>query len=87
MSQEPCDPVRPTLVAFPADQVPECGPDLYYMLDAFPLMKTISTVLKGSGDCAEVQWRFLGFSMAEWTLLIFLVMFVVAVLMLFKGGH
>jgi disulfide bond formation protein DsbB len=68
----------------PADQVPECGPDLYYMLESFPLMKTISTVLRGSGDCAEVQWRFLGFSMAEWTLFIFLVMFAVSLLMLFN---
>ena len=68
----------------PADQVPECGPDLYYMLEAFPLLETIRTVLIGSGDCAEVQWRFLGFSMPEWTLAIFLVMFVVAVMMFFR---
>lgn len=68
----------------PADQVPECGPDLYYMLEAFPLLETISTVLRGSGDCAEVQWQFLGLSMAGWTLFIFIVMFAIAIRMLFK---
>lgn len=52
----------------PKDQVPECGPGLSYILDAFPLSKAIETVLKGSGECAEVGWRFLGLSIPEWTL-------------------
>lgn len=55
----------------PADQVPECGPGLEYMLDAFPLSETLSMVFKGSGECAEVQWTFLTMSIPEWTLLIF----------------
>lgn len=58
----------------PADQVPECGPGLDYMLDAFPLNKTLRMVLKGSGECARVDWRFLGFSIAEWSLLIFILL-------------
>ena len=56
----------------PADQVPECGPGLQYMLDAFPLGETLSLVFKGSGECAEVQWSFIGLSIPEWTLIIFL---------------
>lgn len=56
----------------PADQVPECGPGLQYMLDAFPLNETVAMVFKGSGECAEVQWRFIGLSIPEWTLIIFL---------------
>ena len=28
-------------------------------------------VLAGSGECAEVNWTFLGFSMPEWTLRLF----------------
>ena len=55
----------------PADQVPECGPGLEYMLDAFPLMEVIQEVLGGSGECAEVSWLFLGLSIPEWTLLLF----------------
>ena len=55
----------------PADQVPKCGPDLYFMLDNFPLSKTIANLLKGSGECAEVTWRFLGLSIAEWSLVWF----------------
>jgi len=55
----------------PADQAPECGPSLNYLLDAMPLAQVIQTVLKGSGDCAEVQ-LFLGLSIPMWALLAFL---------------
>lgn len=52
----------------PADQVPACGPDLFFMLDNFPLGRTLQLLLRGSGQCAEVHWRFLGLSIAEWSL-------------------
>lgn len=52
----------------PKHLVPACGPDLGYMLRRFPLMDTITTVLKGSGDCAEADWRFLGLTIAGWSL-------------------
>ncbi|HQT25224.1 MAG TPA: disulfide bond formation protein B, partial [Burkholderiales bacterium] len=58
----------------PEDQIPECGPGLDYMLQAFPLNKTLKMVLHGSGECAKVDWRFLGFSIAEWSLLIFVLL-------------
>jgi len=29
-------------------------------------------VLRGSGECAEVQWTFLALSIPEWTLLMFI---------------
>jgi disulfide bond formation protein DsbB len=53
----------------PKHLVPACGPDLAYMLKRFPLVDTITTVLKGSGDCAEADWRFLGLTIAGWSLL------------------
>ncbi len=55
----------------PADQVPECGPGLEYMLEVFPFAQALEMILKGSGECAEVQWTFLGFSIAEWSLVCF----------------
>jgi disulfide bond formation protein DsbB len=55
----------------PADQVPACGPDLGFMLDAFPLTETIQMVFTGSGECAEVDWTFLTLSIAEWSLICF----------------
>ena len=56
----------------PPDQVPECGPGLEYMLQSFPLFEALELVFKGSGECAEVQWTFLGLSIPAWTLVIFI---------------
>jgi disulfide bond formation protein DsbB len=55
----------------PEDKVPECGPGLEYMLDAFPFTDALKMILSGSGECAEVQWTFLSFSIAEWSIVCF----------------
>lgn len=55
----------------PADQVPACGPGLDYMIDVFPMQDVLTMVLRGSGECAVVDWTFLGFSLAELTALVF----------------
>lgn len=53
----------------PPSEVPACsGMDLSYMLDAFPLSKVVEKVFSGSGECAVVDWTFLGLSMPTWTL-------------------
>lgn len=52
----------------PADKVPQCGPDLIFMLKNFPLGDTLSNLVQGSGECAKVDWTFLGLSIAEWSL-------------------
>jgi len=53
----------------PKDQVPSCGPGLDFMLDTFPILEVLSIVLSGSGECAEVSWRFLGLTIPGWTLI------------------
>lgn len=53
----------------PAEEVPACGPGLDYMLENFPLGDVFSMVLKGSGECADVVWSFLGLSMPAWVLI------------------
>ena len=58
----------------PADQVPACGPGLEYMLEAFPFSKTMSMVFTGSGECANVDWSFLGLSMPSWTLICYVLL-------------
>ena len=51
----------------PADQVPACGPGLDYLVQTFSLPQALAMVFQGSGECAVVDWRFLGFSMAVWS--------------------
>ena len=68
----------------PKDQVPECGPGLMYWLENKPAFDTIRLLFKGDGNCAEVDWTMFGLSMAEWSLLFFVVMLLVGLIMLFK---
>ena len=62
----------------PADKVPQCGPDLFFMLENMPLSRTLQKLIQGSGECAKVDWTFLGFSIAEWSLLWFIALAVYA---------
>ena len=58
----------------PASQVPACGPGLQYMLEQFPLTQALQKILAGSGECAEAGWRFLGLTIAGWSLAWFVVL-------------
>jgi disulfide bond formation protein DsbB len=55
----------------PADKVPACGPDLFFMLENFPVAQTLKRLVAGTGECAKVDWTFLGLSIAEWSLVCF----------------
>ncbi len=52
----------------PPDQVPDCGMGLNYMLDTMPFADVLGQVFYGSGECAQIDWTFLGLSMPTWTL-------------------
>ena len=52
----------------PPDQVPSCGPGFDYIIDAFPLADALKMIFQGSGECAQVNWAFLGLSMPGWVL-------------------
>jgi disulfide bond formation protein DsbB len=58
----------------PADQVPACGPGLQYMLEQFEFSRMVAKVLAGSGECASVDWSFLGLSIPGWALLWFVLL-------------
>ena len=58
----------------PPDQVPACGPGLDYLLEAMPLTGVVRKVMTGSGECAEVDWSFLGLAMPAWSLVGFLML-------------
>tara|TARA_R100000900_G_scaffold66106_2_gene52955 strand:- start:53442 stop:53924 length:483 start_codon:yes stop_codon:yes gene_type:complete len=59
------------LQSLPEDQVPACGPSLEYMLETLPFRETLSMVMMGDGNCADVHWTFLGMSIPLQTLLLF----------------
>jgi len=67
------------LQALPKDQVPACGMGLSYMMESMPWLDVFTRVLKGSGECAEKAWVFLGLSIAGWTFVFFVGMIVAAI--------
>lgn len=62
------------LTYLPADQVPSCGPGLNYWVDTLPLLQVLQEVLKGSGECAVIDWTWLGFSLPELSLAFFVIL-------------
>ncbi len=52
----------------PPDKVPSCGPGLDYIIESFPLADALQLIFTGSGECATVDWQFLGLSMPAWVL-------------------
>lgn len=63
----------------PPDQVPSCGPGLDYWLDTLPLKSVFEQVLKGSGECAKVDWTLLGQSLPVWSFAFFAVLLIVSI--------
>lgn len=71
----------------PKDQVPACGPGLHYLLQLFPWSQALSLVFQGSGECAVIDWRFLGLSMASWSALWLLFFCMWGIWMLWKKDY
>lgn len=53
----------------PPDKVPSCGPGFDYIIDSFPLADALKLIFSGSGECASIDWRFLGLSMPAWVVI------------------
>ncbi|HUL41095.1 MAG TPA: disulfide bond formation protein B [Burkholderiales bacterium] len=60
----------------------ECGPGIGYMLDAFPLSKALPMIFRGSGDCGNIVWSFLGLSIPGWALVWFILLVIVGLVLL-----
>lgn len=53
----------------PPDKVPSCGPGFDYIIESFPLADALKLIFSGSGECASIDWRFLGLSMPAWVVI------------------
>jgi protein dithiol:quinone oxidoreductase len=52
----------------PPGTLPSCGAPLSILVKFTPFFALIKKVLTGSGECGEVNWRFLGLAMPTWVL-------------------
>ena len=62
-----------------------CGRDFYGMIENYSISRAVPMIFRGSGDCAAVDWSFLGGSIANWSFVCFAVFSVVLLLLLLKG--
>ena len=60
-----------------------CGPGLAAMLDNFPLTDVLPKVFRGSGDCSESAWTLLGLTIADWSLIWFVILTLATLYILF----
>ena len=54
--------------AQPPGSVPACGAPLDVLMQMFKVWTVVYKVFHGGGECAEVNWRFLGLAMSAWVL-------------------
>lgn len=66
-------------------EIVTCGRDLYGMIENFPLQRVIPLVFKGSGDCTQVDWTFLGGSIANWSFVCFVALVLIGAAIFFKA--
>lgn len=63
-------------------EIASCGRDFYGMIETFPLKRAIPMIFRGSGDCTQIDWTFLGLSIANWSFLVFVAFAVVGLVLL-----
>jgi disulfide bond formation protein DsbB len=70
---------------YPPQEV-SCGRDFYGMVENLPLQRLVPTIFKGGGDCTKVDWTFLGGSIANWSVVIFLAIAALMLVLRWRDG-
>jgi protein dithiol:quinone oxidoreductase len=52
--------------------IADCGVGFDYMFENFPLEKMFKLIFKGTGDCAAIDWTFLGLTLPQLALITFI---------------
>ncbi len=60
------------LQAHRESMIADCGVGFDYMFENFPLQKALTLVFRGTGDCAAIDWTFLGLSIPQLSLIAFI---------------
>lgn len=68
----------------PPEKIPSCGPGLDYLMEALPFKSVLQQVLSGSGECAVIDWTFLGQSLPFWSLIFFSTLLLLNLWQLFR---
>jgi|TARA_B100001939_G_C16633166_1_gene484359 disulfide bond formation protein DsbB len=72
--------IRHVLIQKKIIEIPaECGIDLEYMFDNFPLQQVFELVFRGTGDCSEIDWTLLNLTIPEWSAIWFLIFAILSI--------
>jgi disulfide bond formation protein DsbB len=62
-----------------------CAGDFYSQLERMPLGRLIGNALRATGDCSKVDWTLIKLSIAEWSLIWFVILTILALYLLVKA--
>lgn len=71
------------LQSLPPDQVPPCTAGFERLLSFHSLTETLAIVIRSSGECGVVDYRIMGFSLALWSLFVFILLIFYAIILIF----
>ena len=72
--------IQEKLITVPA----ECGIDLDYMFENFPLTQAMNLLFKGTGDCSNIDWSFIGITLPQYALMGYLIFLTIAIITFLK---
>lgn len=70
----------------PKEDAPTCGAGFSHMLQTMPTMEFLDKIFNSTGECTDIQWQFLGMSIPELTLILFIVFLLLSLTMFFTTG-
>ncbi len=56
------------------------------MIETFPLKRALPMIFRGGGDCTQIDWTFLGLSIANWSFVAFVGFGLLLLGLLFSRG-
>jgi disulfide bond formation protein DsbB len=74
------------LQSLPPEKIPACGPPVDYLFDSFNVSEAVKILIQGDGNCAAVQWTFIGISIPGWSLICFIAIVILSVLKIIRNN-
>ncbi len=59
----------------PVNPNADCGVSLQYLIKALPFDQAVAKIMQGTAECSQKGWEFLHLSLADWSLLCFILFF------------
>ena len=69
----------------PASAGANCEVSLQYMLQALPVLQVLQKILAGGAECSQIGWQFMHLSLAQWSLIAFVIFLLFSLWQLIKA--